>query len=59
MANFQEAIKTDKDLQAKVAAAVKQVAEDHGHTIDAKAYSTEAKAGLGCVSVGFSVVCTA
>lgn len=59
MTNFIDAIKTDKGLQQKVADAVKKVAESNGYTIDEKAYASSASAKESCVSVAFSVVCTA
>lgn len=59
MANFIEAIKTDKALQQKVADAVKKVAEDNGHTLDAKSYAAGASANLSCVSTFWTAVCTA
>lgn len=59
MANFLEAIKTDKELQKQVADAVKKVAESNGYSLDAKSYSAEAKSSLSCVNTLWSAVCTA
>lgn len=59
MANFIEAIKTDKKLQQEVADAVKKVAKSNGYSLDEKSYASSASAKLSCVSVAFSIVCTA
>lgn len=59
MANFIDAIKTDKELQEQVAAAVKKVAEDNGYSLDEKSYNSESKASLSCVSTFWTAVCTA
>ena len=59
MGNFAEAVKSDKNLQQKVADAIKNVAKDHGHTLDEKAYGSTAKASDSCAGTcGTYCICT-
>ena len=59
MGNFAEAVKSDKNLQKKVADAIKNVAKEHGHSIDDKAYGSNVELSAQCAGTcGTYCICT-
>lgn len=59
MANFEEAIRTDKGLQKQLVDAIKKVADDNGLSLDVKSYLNKSNVTPMCAdSCGTLCVCS-